>query len=74
MAYGSWLNGQKTKVDQLKDISKMSTLVLNGQIASTFKVKSEMLKSTFFPRPPPADLSDIPGSFYPTPLLCPMTI
>lgn len=33
-----------------------------------------MLKSTFFPPPPPADLSDIPGSFYPTSHWCPMII
>ena len=31
-----------------------------------------MLKSIFFPAPPPADLSDIEGSFYPTSPHCPM--
>lgn len=52
----------------------MPTLAFNGQTASTFKEKSEMLKSTFFPPPPLADFSNIPGSFYPTPFLCPMII
>ena len=43
----------------------MPTLKFNNQTADTFDEKAEMLKSIFFPASPPADLSDIEGSFYP---------
>ena len=52
----------------------MPKLKFNDQIADTFDDKAEMLKSIFFPAPPPADLSDIEGSFYPTSSHCPMII
>ena len=64
----------KNKSQSAREIPKMPTLVLNSQTASTFEEKSEILKSTFFPPPPLADLSDIPGSFYLTPCSCPMII
>ena len=37
---------------------------LEGQ-AATNKQKTETLSKIFFPSPPPADLSDIPGAIYP---------
>lgn len=49
----------------------MPTLHFNGQTASTFDEQTNMLKNTFFPPPPPADLSDIAGSFYPAPTQSP---
>ena len=39
-----------------------------------FDQKAEMLKGVFFPAQPPADLSDIEGSFYPTSPHCPIII
>lgn len=52
----------------------MPTLSFNCQTADMFDEKVDMLKNTFFPPPPPADLSGIPGSFYPTPAQCPLII
>ena len=52
----------------------MPTLKFNDQIADMFDENAEMLKSIFFPAPPPADLSDIEGSFYPASPHCPMII
>ena len=45
----------------------MPPLIRDDQIASTFEEKTEMLKLKFFPPAPTADLSDIEGSFYPSP-------
>ena len=52
----------------------MPNLVQDDQIAETFEEKSDMLKQKFFPPSPPADLSDIEGSLYPSPPQCPMII
>ena len=52
----------------------MSSLTRDDQIASTFEEKTEMLKQKFFPPVPPADLSDIKGSFYPSPPHCPIIV
>ena len=52
----------------------MPPLRHGGQTAETFEEKAEMLKAKFFPLPPPADLSDIPGSLYPAAADCPMMI
>ena len=64
----------KNKSQSAREIPKMPPLILNGQTTSTFKEKSEMLKSTFFPPPLAADLSDISGSFYFTSHIYPMII
>ena len=42
----------KNASQSARSIPKMPTLEFNGQTASTFNEKSEMLKSTFFPPPP----------------------
>ena len=52
----------------------MHNLVRDDQVAETFEEKSDMLKQKFFPPAPPADFSDIEGSFYPSPPQCPMII
>ena len=52
----------------------MPMLKFNDQAADTFDQKAEMLKGVFFPAPPPADLSDIEGSFYPISPHCPIII
>ena len=64
----------KDRSQKPREIPKMPPLRYEGQTAETFEEKAEMLKAKFFPPPPPADLSDIPGSFYPTAVDCPMTI
>ena len=56
----------KDKSRLSREVSKMPMLKFNDQVADTFDQKAEMLKGVFFPAPPPADLSDIEGSFYPT--------
>ena len=45
----------------------MPNLVRDDQVAEKFEEKSDMLKQKFFPPAPPADLSDIESSFYPSP-------
>ena len=66
----------KDKSQKPREIPKMPPLRHEGQTAETFEEKAEMLKAKakFFPPSPPADLSDIPGSFYPATADCPMTI
>ena len=64
----------KDKSHQSREVSKMPMLKFNDQVADTFDQKAEMLKGVFFPAPPPADLSDIEGSFYPTSPHCPIII
>lgn len=61
----------KDKSQLAREVPKMPTLHFNGQTASTFDEQTNMLKNTFFPHPPPADLSDIAGSFYPAPTQSP---
>lgn len=46
---------------------------LNGTVSSNDE-KVEIFKSTFFPLPPPADLSDIEGADYPDPVPSPPRI
>ena len=58
----------KEKSNSAREVPKMPTLKY------TFDEKAEMLKSIFFPAPPPADLSNIEGSFYPASPHCPMII
>lgn len=57
-----------------KEVPKMPPLEFEGCIANSFMEKTDMLKKTFFPPPPPADLRDIEGTFYPSPHACPMEI
>ena len=64
----------KNKSNAGREVPKMPSLEFNDQKAFTFEEKSEMLKSTFFPAPPPADLRDIPGAFYPAEIECPERI
>ena len=64
----------KDKSHLSREVSKMPMLKFNDQVADTFDQKAEMLKGVFFPAPPPADLSDIEGSFYPTSPHCPIII
>ena len=64
----------KDRSQKPREIPKMPPLRHGGQTAETFEEKAEMLKAKFFPPPPPADLSDIPGSFYPAAADCPMMI
>lgn len=64
----------KDKIQSAREVPKMPILHFNGQTANTFEEKTDMLKSTFFPSPPQADLSDIAGSFYPALIQCPVTI
>ena len=56
----------KDKSEKTRELPKMPNLIKDGQIASTFEEKMDMLKQKFFPPAPPADLSDIEGSFYPS--------
>ena len=64
----------KDKSEKPREIPKMPSLTRDDQIASTFEEKTEMLKQKFFPPAPPADLSDIEGSFYPSPPHCPTIV
>ena len=64
----------KDKSDQTREIPKMPNLVRDDQVAETFEEKSDILKQKFFHPAPPADISDIEGSFYPSPQQCPMII
>ena len=64
----------KDKSEKPRKVPKMPSLTRDDQIASTFEEKTEMLKQKFFPPAPPADLSDIEGSFYPSPPHCPTIV
>ena len=64
----------KDKSEKPREIPKMPSLTRDDQIASTFEEKTEMLKQKFFPPAPPADLSEIEGSFYPSPPHCPTIV
>ena len=64
----------KDKGEKTRELPKMPNLIKDGQIASTFEEKTDMLKQKFFPPAPPADLSDIEGSFYPSPPHCPIIV
>jgi ribonuclease HI len=47
----------------------------NGKLATDPHEKTELLQKTFFPQPPEADLSDLDGYTYPTPIdLPPITL
>ena len=52
----------------------MPPLTVNGQTANTFEEKIDVLKETFFPAPPNADLSDLEGYVYPSAQICPLKI
>ena len=52
----------------------MPDLHHQGNIAKSFDEKAEMLRNTFFPPPPVADLTDIEGFVYPTEADCPLLI
>lgn len=43
----------------------------NGEQATRPEEKAQLLRQTFFPPPPQADLSDAEGYVYPTPIECP---
>jgi len=47
------------------------TLKRDARVAQDIRSKAELLRDTHFPPPPEADLSDIPGFAYPTPLEVP---
>ena len=64
----------KDKSEKTRELPKMPNLIKDGQIASTFEEKTDMLKQKLFPPAPPADLSDIEGSFYPSPPHCPIIV
>lgn len=64
----------KDKSQSARELPEMPTLSFDGQTADTFEEKINLLKSTFFPPPPPADLNDIAGSFYPASGQCPVII
>jgi hypothetical protein len=64
----------RSKSQAPRELPKMPPLHLNDRTATTFAEKAEMLREVFFPAPPPADLTDIEGSFYPTPTSCPLII
>ena len=63
------------KVKKYVDTTPTSPYIptLNGGATSN-KQKAEIFKSTFFPQPPPADLSDIKTATYPTPVQAPPRI
>lgn len=70
----------KTKSLMPREIPKMpvlKTAQLEGQdsiTAVTFEEKIAMLKNSFFPPPPQADLSDLDGYVYPPASECPIVI
>jgi exonuclease III len=64
----------KDKSHLPREVPKMPILKHNDQIAESFDEKIDMFKNVFFPAPPPVDLDDIPGSFYPNPVECPPCI
>lgn len=64
----------KDKSQTAREVPKMPTLKKNGRTAETFEEKADMLRSKFFPAPPPADLNDIPNSIYPQSKECRMII
>lgn len=62
------------KSQALREIPKMPPSVFNNCTANTFEEKIDMLKASFFPPPPEADLSDIESYTYPQPAICPLLI
>ena len=62
------------------ELPKMPTLVKSVQrgvgeeLATSFEDKARFLADEFFPAPPPADLSDIPGAAYPVSVHCPAVV
>lgn len=64
----------KDKSHLPREVPKMPTLQYENSTANTFEEKAEMLKNSFFPSPPEADLSDLQGYAYPPAHECPTTV
>ena len=64
----------RTKSQAPKEVPKMPPLTFNGHTANTFTEKADVLKKTFFPAPPEADLRDLENYIYPPAKDCPIRI